>query len=428
MEFLSEIFIKFWKEVIVAVMLTAILPFIRAYVRRQRAKMLNFFREKECLKKSLLEEETKRKEAEAEIERLRAALKQEQKAREEAEQKYQAELQEKDEIRRKAASIYDTLMQEQKAHKELEQKYQAEAEEKRKAQEEVKTLRISLEQERNARQEAWRKSKEEIYEEAPKPTKKSYLGLVREIIDNHLDLNHIYDCLDAITTDYPNILKEKYSELFEILYKHRPHTLYALFAHYATRPYYTLNEKERKNVYENHLYFSKASSPQEYTYFPEHEADVAHNKRWYLIISGLWKYEYERKYRSNILPSVHKKLSYANTLIAITRGIFVRQAGDKGCIIDKKHPFLKVFAYNSDSEYDWLTVEPSDKKFMLFYGDDLLVSVAGSYTHHDPVSLEYVSLDFPILNGIDASGYLTCSDGKTVPIASSFSFCYVEAR
>lgn len=154
MEFLSEIFIKFWKEVIVAVMLTAILPFIRAYVRRQRAKMLSFFREKERLKQSLLEEEKKRKEAEEEVERLRAALEQEQQAREEAEQKYQAELQEKDEIRRKAASVYDTLMQEQKAHKELEQKYQAEAEEKRRAQEEVKTLRISLEQERSARQEA----------------------------------------------------------------------------------------------------------------------------------------------------------------------------------------------------------------------------------------------------------------------------------
>ena len=39
----------------------------------------------------------------------------------------------------------------------------------------------------------------EIHEEAPKPAKKSYDELVREIIDNHLDLHHIYDCLDAIT-------------------------------------------------------------------------------------------------------------------------------------------------------------------------------------------------------------------------------------
>lgn len=154
MEFLSEIFVKFWKEVIVAVMLTAILPFIRAYVRRQRANMMNFFKEKEKLKQSLLEEEKKRKEAEEEVERLRSALEQEQKARAEAEQKYQAELQEKDEIRRKAASVYDTLMQEQKAHKELEQKYQAEAEERLNAKNEAQNLKSALEQEQKTREEA----------------------------------------------------------------------------------------------------------------------------------------------------------------------------------------------------------------------------------------------------------------------------------
>ncbi len=38
MEFLSEIFIKYWQEVVVAVLLTATLPFIRMYIRRQRAR------------------------------------------------------------------------------------------------------------------------------------------------------------------------------------------------------------------------------------------------------------------------------------------------------------------------------------------------------------------------------------------------------
>lgn len=84
MEFLSDIFIQYWKEVVVAVMLTATLPFIRIYVRRQRAKMLKFFRGQKQLEQSLLEEEKKRKEAEE-------LLAQERKAREESERKLQAE-------------------------------------------------------------------------------------------------------------------------------------------------------------------------------------------------------------------------------------------------------------------------------------------------------------------------------------------------
>ena len=89
----------------------------------------------------------------------------------------------------------------------------------------------------------------EIHEEAPKPAKKSYDDLVQEIIDNHMDLHHIYDCLDAITEDYPDILKEKYSELFEILNTKQPLTLYALFAHHGTRPYFALNDDDIKADY-----------------------------------------------------------------------------------------------------------------------------------------------------------------------------------
>ena len=48
---------KFWKEVTVAIMLTATLPFIRRYVRRQRVKMLNIFSERERLKAALSDAE-----------------------------------------------------------------------------------------------------------------------------------------------------------------------------------------------------------------------------------------------------------------------------------------------------------------------------------------------------------------------------------
>ena len=50
MKFLSVIFVKFWKEVIVVVLLTATLPFIRKYVRRRSAMVINFFKERERLK------------------------------------------------------------------------------------------------------------------------------------------------------------------------------------------------------------------------------------------------------------------------------------------------------------------------------------------------------------------------------------------
>ena len=108
MEFLSEIFIKYWQEVVVAVLLTATLPFIRMYIRRQRKKMINFFKEREHLKQSLLEAENKLKEA-GEL------LESERKSREELERKLQAETektrkaQEKEHemVNDKNASLYD---------------------------------------------------------------------------------------------------------------------------------------------------------------------------------------------------------------------------------------------------------------------------------------------------------------------------------
>ena len=53
MEVLAEVFVRYWEEVIVAVLLTVTLPFIRKYVRRQRAKMINLFKEKERLQEAL---------------------------------------------------------------------------------------------------------------------------------------------------------------------------------------------------------------------------------------------------------------------------------------------------------------------------------------------------------------------------------------
>ena len=84
MEILAAIFVKYWEEVIVAVLLTATLPFIRRYVRRQRAMVLNIFKEREQLKEALRKAE--------EISQS------ERKAREEIERKYQAEAEERSKI------------------------------------------------------------------------------------------------------------------------------------------------------------------------------------------------------------------------------------------------------------------------------------------------------------------------------------------
>ena len=122
MEFLSEIFIQYWKEVVVAVMLTATLPFIRRYVRKYRAKIINVLADKERLKKELLEEGNKRREAE---------------------RKYQAEAEEKRKAQTEAENMRAELQQERKAREESERKLQAETEAKLKAQKEAENLRGS---------------------------------------------------------------------------------------------------------------------------------------------------------------------------------------------------------------------------------------------------------------------------------------------
>ena len=105
MEFLQEVFVRYWREVIVAMLLTATLPFFRRHVRRLRARVIAFFTVRKRLEAALLE-----------VEKLR-------KKSEEAEQKYLAESEEK----RKAVDEAERL------RKELEEKRTALAEAERKA-------------------------------------------------------------------------------------------------------------------------------------------------------------------------------------------------------------------------------------------------------------------------------------------------------
>ena len=126
MNFVIDIFIKFWKEVIVAVLLTATLP----------------FKERERLKAALSEAE--------------GCAESERRAREELERKLEAETADRQKAVDEAENMRVLLEQERKAHDEAERKFQAEVDEKRKAQEEAESLRVALEQEQKAREQAER--------------------------------------------------------------------------------------------------------------------------------------------------------------------------------------------------------------------------------------------------------------------------------
>ncbi|MBQ4469108.1 MAG: hypothetical protein II917_03105, partial [Synergistaceae bacterium] len=258
----------------------------------------------------------------------------------------------------------------------------------------------------------------EIREEAPKPAKKSYDDLVQEIIDNHKDLPHIYDCLDVITADYSDVLAERYSELFNRLYNHVPHVCYALLGHRGVRPFYALTQDEINSVYKNNLTFQKNYGSDSGRY------------EWYIGGSLFLKDSVIRENRKKVPSIVNEKIRIINVFWYLTRDMFTRKVVDDiHRVVRKEYLFLKTFVCRFPEglraeRRDWLTVEPDDKKFMLFYGDEFNLFVAGTYTHNKTIEADSLSLTFPIFSGIDALAickpYQTSDDEK--------GFCYMETR
>ena len=276
----------------------------------------------------------------------------------------------------------------------------------------------------------------EIHEEAPKPAKKSYDELVREIIDNHLDLHHIYDCLDAITEDYPDILREKHSELFETLHAQRPLTLYALFAHYGTRPYFVLNDEEIKIEPDKSTFSSSKDTRYVIFHYLPHSGYIYDNCEYSKnYIWGVYDGLYHGK-EVEALPSVREKLYFINALKVVSNKNFVSEEKDKigrRYLLDIQHPYLRLFKgieahkYTSDDE-TWHVVEKPDKKFMVFYtsprfGNDQDGLIASTYTHHLYLRLHH-HLDFtlPIFEGIDVKTQKYYDWYRCLP------FYYMEAR
>ena len=281
-------------------------------------------------------------------------------------------------------SVLDYLEERKKVHEDMKahgipdyEKVKKERDELLKQNEELREMRDSITPEIEAPAST-------TQAEAPKPAKKSYDALVQEIIDNHQDLHHIYDCLDAITTDYPDILREKYSELFATLNSQRPLTLYTLFGHHGTRPYYVLNNDEL-GIYDN---------------------------------------------------VTRQKIQFKSMLDQLSKSTFVRKVAFNFYIKSINHPYIKVCEEETCYTYEtgvWKTVEPAGKNFVLLftyhtpcewgdYGANGMI--AGTYTHHIPFRPGNADkFTFPIFDGIDKQlrGDVSGGDG-------CFGFCYMEAR
>ncbi len=174
MNFAREVFIKYWKEVIIAVMSAATLPFFRRYGRMLRMKVTAFFTKRKRLEAALLEAESRCREAEEQ-------LKQERTARKEAEQKYLAEAEEKRKAQAEAARLRKELEQERDAYEEAERLRRKYAPE-RKLPEEAKPAAVKL---TSRLLELLRACEEQPY---PKETSFIYLLKVRYFIPSNGDV------------------------------------------------------------------------------------------------------------------------------------------------------------------------------------------------------------------------------------------------
>ena len=74
----------------------------------------------------------------------------------------------------------------------------------------------------------------------------SYKNFVQAIEDDPKDLQLIYDRLDELVKDYPQILELSAIELFHDLYAVSPLAAVALFGHSGTRAHYLMDKEDRE--------------------------------------------------------------------------------------------------------------------------------------------------------------------------------------
>ena len=219
----------------------------------------------------------------------------------------------------------------------------------------------------------------------------------------HLDLHHIYDCLDAITADYPDILKEKYSELFNRLYESKPHTIISLFAHHGTRPYYTLDENKLRC--ENFKIYYSITEEEEILVFNSDSM-------------GLYAIDFSER-----PAALSEKIHFLRTLHELMP-VLLSESG--------KYPYIKIVETKIFGD-KWTVVEKPDKRFMPIYVKNSMrfahFLFTGTYHHNkvfgvtrEKTQTDCVPLFLPVIEGIDVCS--TSGDNRSVDI----SLAYVEAR
>lgn len=78
----------------------------------------------------------------------------------------------------------------------------------------------------------------------------SYKNFIEAIEEGSQDLQWVYDRLDELVGQYPQILELSAAELFHDLYERSPLAAVALFGHSGTRPYFVLSKEDEKRLKE----------------------------------------------------------------------------------------------------------------------------------------------------------------------------------
>ena len=165
----------------------------------------------------------------------------------------------------------------------------------------------------------------------------SYKNFVQAIKDDPKDLQPIYDRLDELVRDYPQILELSTIDLFHDLYEVAPLAAVALFGHSGTRTHYVMNEEERK-------------------IFRDLE-----QRNYEISFSGCFSW-----FPKEIPSDFFKKLGVASQMAHFKRSSsFLEDLGEGN------YKTLELANhYDEDEEEGWINVEHQGKKFIILKCDN----------------------------------------------------------
>ncbi len=219
--------------------------------------------------------------------------------------------------------------------------------------------------------------------------------------------------------------------------------MYALLGHYATRPYYVLNDEELKICKDGQLLYPPiegaiyhiqnrnifSESGCSFSIFRPTDNEMINGQA---IINDV---RYVFTADEDILPSVKRKLYFANVLRDVTEEIFLTHTHFgfydlKFTNVD--HPYVKIFngeKFHSETEADWHSIEMCNK-VMLFYTTEPYTGcikgmISGNNSHDSFQFLKNVVLTFPVFEGLNVKAEENKENYYNYVCSP---FCYMEAR